>query len=104
MDAETVATLDAVRADWRPSRREARRVIREAVSIVADQNGGLVHVADVRPLLPTWVAPAQIGAELAGLTSSGHLVKTGEFRPYGAPSKGNSHKPAAVRRLVKPLD
>lgn len=103
MDAETRETLDAVRSDHRPSRRDARRVIREAIRVVADQNAGMVHVADIRPLLPVWVEPTQIGATIAGLAASGHLVRTGYTRPYGKPSKGNAHKEAAIRKLVKPL-
>jgi hypothetical protein len=104
MAQETVATLNAVATDWRPSRLEARRAIRRAIITAAELNDGEVHVADVRPMLPPHIDLHQLGAFIAGLVSAGILVNTSEWRPYGGPkSSGNSHKPSRVRRLVRDI-
>ena len=96
----TQDTLDIVAADWRPSRVEARLAIRDAIHKAAGEEGGLVHIARVRPHLPVWVDPHQIGALLSSLTRKGYLRPTGRYRPNAGPS-GNAGKPAEVRRLVR---
>jgi len=102
MHPRTAAVLDAVATDWRPSRVEARRVVRDAVQHTADDNDGLVHIADVRPHLPAWIDPHQIGATIARLSQHGYLVWTGDTRPNGGPSR-NETKPAKVYRLARPI-
>jgi hypothetical protein len=95
---ELFDTLDAVAADWRPSRVEARLAIRDAIHRAAAAHGGLVHIAQVRIYLPEWIDGHQIGALISALTRKGNLTPTGRFRPNGGPS-GNASKPAEVRRL-----
>lgn len=97
-------TLDAVAADWRPSRVEARREIRKAISACAAKHGGKVHIQWFRPYLPEWIDPHQVGAVVAALHSTGHLVSTGDYLPNGGPARsGNATKPALVRLLIKPI-
>lgn len=98
---DTLDVLDAVASDWRPSRVEARRAIREAIHRAAQDNRGLVHIAQVRPHLPEWIDPHQVGALLSALTRKGYLIPTGRYRPNGDPKSGNAAKPAEVRRLSR---
>ena len=98
----TAVVLDAVARDWRPTRVEARQVLRDAVTLTAQTHDGLVHIADVRPLLPVWLPPHSIGAYIGHLSRYEYLLPTGELRPNGGPSR-NEAKPAMVRRLVKPI-
>lgn len=103
MTAAVQDELDAVFTDWRPSRVESREAIRKAVMRAASEHRGLVHVADVRPLLPSWVVPEQIGACLCGWVRLGYLRPTGRYRPNGDSTSRNRTKPAELRRLVKPI-
>lgn len=96
----TLDEIDVTAADWRPSRVEARREIRRAVIAVARHHGGLVHIADVRPLLPAWVDGHQVGAYLCALVRQGVLVGTGSYRANGDRTSRNRTKQAEVRRLV----
>lgn len=96
------AVLDAVHGDWRHSRRDARAALRAAVHACAAEHDGLVHVSWFRDRLPAWIAPPTIGAAIAGWTAAGHLQRTGDWLPLGGHA-GNEGKPAAVRRLVRPI-
>lgn len=95
-------TLDAVASDWHPSKVEARRIIRAAISRCAARHGGKVHISWFRDELPSWIDPHQIGATVAALHGTGHLESYGEYLPNGGPS-GNAMKPALVRVLTKPI-
>lgn len=95
--------LDVVARDWRPSRVESREAIRQAVMRAAADHRGLVHIADVRPLLPSWRNPAQIGAVLCAWVRQGYLTPTGRYRPNGDGASRNRSKPAEVRRLARPI-
>lgn len=95
--------IDAVATDWRPSRVESRDAVRVAIMRAASEHGGLVHIADVRPLLPTWVNPAQVGAVICRLVRSGYLTPTGRFRPNGETGSRNRTKRAEIRRLARPI-
>lgn len=95
-------TLDAVHRDWRPTRVEARRILREAIHRCADAHAGRVHIAWFRADLPQWIDPHQIGAAVAAWAARGHLHWTGEYLPNGGPS-GNGGKPAKVYRLVSAI-
>lgn len=94
--------LDATFADWRPSRVESREAIRKAVMRAASEHRGLVHIADVRPLLPAYTVPEQIGASLCAWVRQGLLLPTGRYRPSGGSAR-NGAKLAEVRRLVRPI-
>lgn len=94
--------VDAVLADHRPSRRDSRAAIRDAVIAAAQDRDGLVHIAGVRRHLPAWVDPASIGAAMNRLVRRGHLVPVGKYEPNGGGSR-NASKPSPVRRLVKPI-
>lgn len=96
--------LEAVRADTSiPNRLASRRAIAVAINRAAAEHKGLVHVSWVRPHLPSWVTPQQVGAMFSGLHLDGHLRATGRYLPNGGPS-GNAAKPAKVSRLVTPID
>lgn len=101
----TDTVLAAIHADWRPSQVESREAIRRAVMQVAAEHRGEVHVSWVRPLLPSWVNPAQIGASLRIWSMAGFLVATGRYLPNGDPSPDarNASKPAPVKRLTQPI-
>ncbi|QCB93335.1 hypothetical protein [Cellulomonas shaoxiangyii] len=94
--------IDAVAADHRTTRVEAREAIRDAIVTVAEQHGE-VHIADVRPLIPTWAAPSQIGAVMCALRRQHVLVPTGEYRPNGGTASRNAAKAAQVYRLAGPI-
>lgn len=97
------AVLGAVVTDWRPSRVESREAIRRAIMRAAAEHHGLVHIAQVRPLLPPWCAPAQVGAVICQLVRSGYLCPTGRYRPNGGDVSRNRAKRAEVRQLVRPI-
>lgn len=99
----TAAVLDAVANDWRPTRVEARRILRDAVILTAQRNDDRVHIADIRPQLPEWIDPHQIGAYISSLARTGVLVPTGEYRANGGRKARNESKPARVYRLARPV-
>ena len=103
MSAALFDEIDAVANDWRPSRVESREAVRVAIMRAANEHGGLVHIADVRPLLPSWVNPSQIGAVICRLVRAGYLTPTGRFRPNGQRQSRNSQKRSEVRRLARPI-
>lgn len=102
LQPELFETLAAVASDWRPSRREARRLIRRAIARCAALHGGKVHISWFREELPAWIDPHQIGATISALHHTGHLASAGEWLPNGGGS-GNGAKPALVRVLTKPI-
>lgn len=98
------ATLDAIDLVASDHRRATHRDhIRRAINLVARENDGYVHIADVRPLLPTWIAPCQIGSYFCRLVRSGRLVPTGDTRPNGQTKSRNRTKPAQVYLLAAPI-
>lgn len=99
---DTPANLRAVHTDWRPSRVEARQVIRVAIHECARRNGGRVHVSLFRHLLTPLVPPAAIGAAVVGWTAKGYLELTDEVLPMGG-TAGNATKRSPVRRLVRSI-
>lgn len=103
MTATLFDEIDAVATDWRPSRVESREAVRQAIMRAAREHGGLVHAADVRPLLPVWVNPSQIGAVTCRLVRAGYLTPTGRFRPNGGEGSRNRTKRSEVRRLARPI-
>lgn len=103
-DAYAQDVLDVVATDWRPSRVQSREAVRVAIMRAATDHGGLVHAADVRTHLPSWVNPAQIGAVTCRLVRAGFLTPTGKYRPNGKGGDArNITKRSEVRRLVKPI-
>src|SRR5665647_2110288 len=99
---DTPANLRAVHTDWRPSRVEARQVIRVAIHECARRNNGRVHVSLFRHMLTPLVPPAAIGAAVVGWTTKGYLELTDEVLPMGG-TAGNATKRSQVRRLVSPI-
>ena len=99
---DTTANLRAVHTDWRPSRVEARQVIRVAIHECARRNNGRVHVSLFRHLLTPLVPPAAIGAAVVGWTTKGYLELTDEVLPMGG-TAGNATKRSPVRRLATPI-
>lgn len=97
----TTDTLDAVAHDHR--RVTHRDHIRRAINLVARENNGYVHIADVRPLLPTWIDPHQPGAFICAQVRAGRLYPTGQYRPNGQTRSRNRTKPAQVYLLAAPI-
>lgn len=95
--------IDVVATDWRPSRVEARVEILRAIDLVAAQNDGLVHTSWMRPHLPSWIDPHQIGAMVCALVRQRVLVDTGRVLPNGGHASRNRTKRAAVYRLAAPV-
>jgi len=103
MPPNQIDEIDAVAADWRPSRVADREVIRAAITACAAMNGGYVHIRDVRDHLERDLNdPHQLGAQLTALRRSEHLVQVG-WRPNGNRKTRNASRPAPLYRLVKPL-
>lgn len=99
------ALLEAVRKDTSiPARLASRRAIGAAINRAAREHKGLVHISWVRPHLPSWVTPQQVGAVFSGLHLDGHLRATGRYLPNGDLASGNAAKPAKVSRLITPID
>lgn len=95
--------LHAVESDWRPSRVDSRERVRQAVMDCARDNEGLVHASTLRPYLPEWVAPAQIGAVVNLLVRKGYLVATGRLERSGRRESRDAAKWLPVRKLVRPV-
>ena len=101
MTTPTLDEIDAVAADHR--RATHRDHIRRAINLVARENDGYVHIADVRPLLPLWINPRQPGAYICAQVRMGRLIRTGDYRPNGQTESHNRTKPAQVYRLAAPI-
>ena len=95
--------LDVVATDWRPSARDDREAIYEAIERAAADNNGEVHIADVRQNLDRDVDPHRIGAAICHLVRQGVLVGTGKFRDNGNHRSRNRTRPAEVRYLTQPI-
>ena len=48
-----VDAIDVTARDWRPTSRDVRAELHKAITKAADDHDGLVHIADVRKLLPS---------------------------------------------------
>jgi hypothetical protein len=94
--------IDAVAADWRPSRVADRRAIFDAIAECAVANSRYVHIADVREHLTRDVDPHQLGTQITALRRSGYLVQVG-WRPNGNRKTRNASRPAPLYPLAKPL-
>ena len=92
-----------VHADWRPGAEQDRAAIYAAIQAAADENGGMVHIADVRRHLTREVNPVRIGAAFCHLVRAGVLVGTGRYLPNGGHGSRNRTKPSEVRLLVGDL-
>lgn len=95
--------LDVVHSDWRPSARDDRAAIYDAIERTAANNDGHVHIADVRAHLERDVDPHRIGAAICHLVRAGVLVGTGQFRDNGNHRSRNRTRPAEIRYLTQPL-
>ena len=95
--------LDALMTGGVPNADATREAVRVAVTRVARENGGLVHIAQMRPLLPASAQRPQIGAVMNRLARRGYLVATGHYRPNGDAASRNQSKPSPVWRLMRPI-
>lgn len=93
--------LDALADDWR--RANARAEIRRAINQAAREHDGEVHIANVRPLLPDWIAPPMIGAVTCALVRARHLTPTGRYAPNGDGTNRNRTKAAQIYHLAAPI-
>lgn len=99
----TADAIDSVATDWRPSARDDRVAIHDAIERAAAANDGEVHIADVRAHLDRDVDPHRIGAAICALVRSGVLVGTGHYRDNGNHRSRNRTRPAEVRYLTQPI-
>ena len=93
--------IDTVAADWR--RANARNAIRAAINQAAREHDGEVHIANVRPPLPDWIAPSLIGAYMCALVRGRHLIPTGHYAPNGDGANRNFTKAAQIYHLAAPI-
>lgn len=93
--------LDALADDWR--RTNARAEIRRAINQAAREHDGEVHIANIRPLLPDWIAPPMIGAVTCALVRARHLTPTGRYAPNGDSTSRNRTKAAQIYHLAAPI-
>ena|SRR5690606_35874265 len=101
-----MTTLDhpaIVHADHRIGAADDRRAIYAAIQAAADENGGMVHIADVRAHLTREVRPSRIGSAICHLVRAGVLVNTAAVRENGGRASRNGTKPAFVRVLIGDL-
>lgn len=101
--AEQVDAIDLTARDWRPTSVEVRAEIHRAITTTAEAHDNLVHIADIRELLPRWATGPQVGAAICALVRRGLLTHTGRYLPNGNARTRNRHRPAEVYRLVRPI-
>lgn len=101
--SNTVDEIDLTAADHRRSSVEIRTEIRKAIRTTANSHDGLVHIADIRKVLPPWATGPQVGAAICHLVRGGTLAHTGRYLPNGNRATRNRTRPAEVYRLVRPL-
>lgn len=102
-DDTKVDEIDVTAADWRPTSTNIRAAIRDAIATTAATHDGLVHIADVRKLLPPWATGPQVGAAICHLVRGGTLAHTGRYLPNGNRATRNRTRPAEVYRLARPI-
>lgn len=103
MTRNTVDEIDLTTRDFRPGSVEIRTEIHRAITTTAEAHDGLVHIADVRELLPRWATGPQVGAAICHLVRSGTLAHTGRYLPNGNARTRNRTRPAEVYRLARPI-
>lgn len=91
-------TTDAITAllTEDPSHERDKRAIVAAIEVAARSNCGFVSANDVRPLLPSWVAPNMVGATFQGLKRVGRLVPTGDEERNNDTRSRNTNKDSPI--------
>lgn len=92
-DVETLADDESL-----PIKRDTREAVRLAVNAAAREHGGRVTAATIRPHLPKWCNPQQIGPTILRLERRGYLVRTGHYDRNG--KNDNRAKNGAKRSPV----
>lgn len=102
-DVETLDFLDALAGDPSVSKTMSRQAVILAINTAADNHRGRVSAAWVRPHLPTWVNPSQVGAVISALSKQGLLARTTEICESGNAASRNStrimpvyHRPRTI--------
>ena len=105
-DALWTDVLPAVAADDSiPNRTDSRAAICAAITRAAAEHHRYVHASWVRPYLPAWINPPQIGAIVGALQRSGHLTQTSRpALPNGGTASGNGTKLSRVTYLAKDIE
>lgn len=103
MTGNSVDEIDLTATDLRPGPAQIRAEIRKAIAATAEAHDGLVHIADVRKLLPPWATGPQVGAAICHLVRGGTLTHTGRYLPNGNRATRNRTRPAEVYRLARPI-
>ena len=94
------AVLSAVAHDVSiPNKAASREAVRVAIMTAAREHGGRVTAATIRPHLPTWCAPEQIGSVMNALRLAGYLVHL-SWAPNGGTGSRNGAKPSHVWRVT----
>lgn len=102
-DVETLDFLDALAGDPSVSKTLSRQAVILAINAAADDHRGRVTAAWVRPHLPAWVNPSQVGAVISALSKQGLLTRTTEICESGNAASRNStrimpvyHRPSTI--------
>lgn len=103
-DNDTLELLDGLADDPTVSKTMSRRAILTAINVAADAHRGKVTAAWVRPHLPSWVNPSQVGAVVSALTRAGVLEETSEIHESGNAQSRNGTRLMKVYRRVCPID
>lgn len=88
-DVETLDFLQALADDPSVSKTLSRQAIIAAVNQAAEVHASRVSAAWVRPHLPTWVNPAQVGAVISALVKTHLLTPTAEICESGNATQRN---------------
>lgn len=91
--------LDLITADPLPNKQATRDAVLAAITKVAAEHDGLVTAAWVRPLLPEYANPHQVGATISVLVKQGVLTRTGATHTSGNQKQRNTYRPMPVYRL-----
>ena len=89
-DVETLDFLEALAEDPSVSKTLSRQAVILAINTAAENHRGRVSAAWVRPHLPAWVNPSQVGAVISALSKQGLLSRTTEICESGNAASRNS--------------
>lgn len=93
------AILDQIAGEPAPAGHLQNEAVKRAVVAAADENGGEVTAATVRPHVPAWVEPHRVGAVISALVKSGALIDTGRVQRSGQAKNRNRTKRLPVYAL-----
>jgi hypothetical protein len=95
--------LDLVADDPSVSKTFSRQAIIAAVNAAAEVHAGRVSAAWIRPHLPGWVNPSQVGAVVSALVKTGLLTPTAEICESGNHAQRNTTRLMRVYHRAHPI-